>query len=1191
MIDETLVDLPVEVFGGYTPAIVPENLPPGSANIAQDVFFPQAGVRTRGGLGSGVIFGGPVEGIPTNGVSIVSNVLQVGIGYIPNPYFLVGVTFAFEDYPDATFLNEEELECTSVQISPPHYPFFPGVVYLNFSFVNPTYSSTETGMISSTGQIPSSASINGLKTYLTPAGSKDLMIWDSLGDMFKEDPQGTLTLINSRPYQNLFYQSQTLFGREYQAFFNSLGGFDIPRQYDDTNWDRVSHSGPGIAPTASDISFALVTISRASSTGVITLTVVAPSTTNFAAGGLCNITGVTADPTLTGQFPIFSAVYSVGTWTLTLWGAFGAYQISAVQRAGGTVTATLEQTVSVPPSTTVIVSGVSDSSYDGEFTTATLSGNQVTWPQTGANSVSAGGFLYVQNVKAPVYSAAPQAYGTAPVNTPGIQLVGNVSGFVLGGSIVVAGNSVSGWNATWPISSQIAPLFVPPGTAGLPPGPLTVQGMTVVYLVTGTSVPGSIGYGGTASASLPASNPAVTGVAGPAGNISQGLHNVSVAYINRQGYISKGAPWSTWYAGGGFQAAIAGIPTGPPNIAQRLLLFTPVISPPAVTGTWYSLPTGTTALSTPTAMLIQDNVTTTAIVDFEDAILISGFQAEYLFNELELGECAAMLPYNARTVWLGERARVPNFLNMGFDGGFTGSLPNGWTGGAGGGGGSALASGFPADWGDAYAITGDGVTANRGIITQSAYQDYLQVSILQPLTSYSVRARLAYTGVAPTQGIVSIRLQSGFTLTAGLQVNATSLTTAYQEFIATFTDAPFASVPPNLQIVVEAAGTLTNGTTVLIDSIEPFPLLTPFNSSTARLSYAFNPEGFDAVTGQVQIRPGDGQNLRAGFPLRNSLYLAKDHYLGYITDDGVNEPSSWTFTEVSATIGICGSNAVDWNEEWAVFAERSGLYICWGSDPVKITPEIQSDATFSGRTSWASINWTAAYTIWVRIDKINRKILIGAPINGAVTPNVVFMLDYRWLDTAEEIAMSPMVTYSAFTGKMLAHGKGRRWAIWNITSNSFTYAERADGSAQPFFGNGIGNGKIYWQQDVAIQPNDDGAVINWQYQTYALPSAMEEQQMQLRAHRKLLGYMKWRAIGPSGYTMGVGITTATRSTILRPYSLSPNPLGDGERPVNIHAERFFLTFYGTGLGAWAQLEKAIACVKKDAVALVRGLSS
>src|SRR5262249_5121791 len=100
--------------------------------------------------------------------------------------------------------------------------------------------------------VPGNAALNGLKSYITPTLGQRLLAWDSLGNFYKENPQGTLNLLNSRPYTNLFYQSNSQFGREYQAFFNSLGGFDIPRQYDDTNWDRVSQVGPGAAPTAAD---------------------------------------------------------------------------------------------------------------------------------------------------------------------------------------------------------------------------------------------------------------------------------------------------------------------------------------------------------------------------------------------------------------------------------------------------------------------------------------------------------------------------------------------------------------------------------------------------------------------------------------------------------------------------------------------------------------------------------------------------------------------------------------------------------------------------------------------------------------------------------------------------------------------------------------------------------------------------
>jgi hypothetical protein len=1000
--------VPIEVFGGYNPAIPPQDLPPGASPACQDVVFPMGTVRTRGGL-------------------------------------------------QAQFAG---------------------------------------------GPIPGGANINGLKTFTTPQLVSELMAWDSLGNLYKENPQGTLNLLFTRPYHDLFYQSNTIFGREYQAFFNSTGGFDIPRQYDDLNWDRVSHGGPGAAPTAAD--------------------------------------------------------------------------------------------------------------------------------------------------------------------------------------------------------------------------------------------------------------------SGTAGNIVAGKHQVSVCFINRQGWISMPAPNpTTWTAAGSKQVDLSNIAVGPSNIIARLLIFTPVITAPAVTGSFYSLPTGTQQLATPTAMLINDNTTTTLTVDFTDTILIAGFQANFLFTQRVLGECAFTAGYNSRVVWLGERNRQQNFVNMDFEGGFSGTpaststgpnspsiaangphanvawtspgnvfvvdgivssasllpsrgtdllnvsgygfaipsnatitgiivralsgstdgqisfnlvvlrkagaitgtdhsngvnlppglanqiygnsldmwgttwtpadinnpgfgitffalhntisgpaatvnidyvsievfyttpgagaVPLGWTAGASNAGGSsANAGGFPGDWQEAYAITGDGATAIRGQITQSAYQDYLNVPLIARDTAYRVRARVRISG-AISQGTLHINLQStsGAFVTPGLAVQVNQATADYAEFDGLLTTA-LVSPPTDLLLQVYVDGTPTNNGIFLVDSIEVYPTNIPYNYSTAWFSHAFNPESYDNTLSAIQVRPNDGQQLRAGFSIRNNYYLAKDHYLCYVTDDGVNEPASWPVNEVSSTIGICGPNAWDVTEEWGVFVERSGAYVIWGADPVKITPEIQEDASQTGKIVWNSINWQFGHTIWVRIDRTNKRVLIGAPVNGATSPNAVFVLDFVWLDNAQDIASSPIVTYSAFTGKILAHGRGRRWTYWNITANSMCFAERADGTSQPFFGNGSSNGKIYKQVDAPTQLSDDGAPINGYWQSHFAPSSVEEQIMHLGGHRKLFGYLKFRAIGLGN--MLLTIFTSNRTTTLRGYMLSTVPAGDGGRPVNMHAERFSIRIGTNAVGQWFQLEKLSPQLKMAPTIVVRGVS-
>lgn len=990
MLFPDLIDVPMEVFGGYCPAIPPADLAPGAAAIAQDVIFPQGAVRTRGGLKN------------------------------------------------------------AFSISP----------------------------------VPANASINGLKSYVTPSLAQRLLAWDSLGNFYKETPQGTLSQIFSRPYTGLFYQSNTQFGREYQAFFDSLGGNDIPRQFDDTNWDRVSQVGPGAAPDAGDelASFSLVA---------------SPN------GAFQNTGTTTASP-------------------------------NGLTQSGNLVTVTFSGLVQGMSSGSLIaISGATNPGYNGTFRIVNvLSTTQVTYI-AGTTGLPGDG--------AATFEVSIAEF----VTTTAMSLA-------VGQLVAVAGNAVAGFNGTWKVTQVIDPTHF-------------------------TADVGAVNLAGSGS-----------GTVALAGSVSLGLHQISCSYITRQGLISPAAPPKSFTASGSKRVVAANIPVGPSNIVARLLHFTPAITAPAVTGSFFSLPNGSTQIFTST-MLVSDNTTTSVTVDFTDAVLQAGFSANYLFTQIELGESAFNIGYNSRGVWLGERNKVQNLVNPTFDGGFKGSVPLGWTLDVtnGAGGSSAVAGGLSADWGDAYAITGDGATAIRGKIAQSAYKDYLGVAIIVSSTSYSVRARVARNNTL-AQGALHVNLTSASTgTTVGLQVTAAQAGTGYQEFTAVITGA-LASPPSDLVLQVYADGTPTNGGIFLVDSIELYPTNAPFNYSTARFSHSFNPESFDSVTGQIQIKTNDGQQLRAAFPLRNNLYFAKDHYLCYVVDDGVNEPSSWAVNEVSATVGICGPNAVDYMEEWAVFAERSGLYVCWGSDPVKITPEIQTDASGTGKITWASIDWTLGHTVWVRINRSDKMILVGVPLVGG--GRHTFMLDYKWLDNAQDIASSPLITYSGFTGKILSHGRGRRWALWNINANSMTFAERADGTAQPFFGNGTANGKIYQQLDCATQGSDDGAAIPWDYQGYGCPSQTEEQMFQLSSHRKLAGYLKFRVIG-SGL-LPLAISTTQRSMLLRSYTLSLVPTGDGERPVNVSGERFFVNI-GTNAvaGSWMQLEKLVLCVKKNATIPVRGLSA
>src|SRR4029077_10298540 len=91
-----------------------------------------------------------------------------------------------------------------------------------------------------------------VKSYITPNGTLRTMAQDANGVLYKETAPGTLTQIAGGLTPSAYANSTTLFGREYLATSDGMTGNDLPRQYDDTNLDRVSQGGPGAGPTLVD---------------------------------------------------------------------------------------------------------------------------------------------------------------------------------------------------------------------------------------------------------------------------------------------------------------------------------------------------------------------------------------------------------------------------------------------------------------------------------------------------------------------------------------------------------------------------------------------------------------------------------------------------------------------------------------------------------------------------------------------------------------------------------------------------------------------------------------------------------------------------------------------------------------------------------------------------------------------------
>ncbi len=635
------------------------------------------------------------------------------------------------------------------------------------------------------------------------------------------------------------------------------------------------------------------------------------------------------------------------------------------------------------------------------------------------------------------------------------------------------------------------------------------------------------------------------GTAAPVGSISAGVHQCSVIFVTRQGYLTRPSPPISWTAAGGRRAQVTGIPSVGTltNIVARIVAFT---------GAGGDLFFYTTGLDGSPQMQVFDNSVTSYVVDFSDTALLAGIEADYLFNLVELGECAGVIGYSDRVFWWGERNKQNNWENLTFDGGFGGAgnnVPLGWTPDATYFAGGTFDSSGLAIWGGDYLILGDGATATRGLVTQSAVSDYNGAPRMQANTGYSARVRVRMSGTL-TQGTLHVHVFSalGFISTTGISVPAAQITAgAWKEFIAPITPAAgFLNIPTDLVLRVYADGTPTLNAGFMVENIEIFPTAQPYNTSLVRASYADDPESYDGVTGFINVSENDGQTVRAAFELRERLYFVKDRSTHVTQDDGVNEPAAWTINEVSNAVGTPSVNGVDVGEDWAVIAGRAGMYMFDGGEPIKISQEIQP--------LWDTINWAAGQTLWVRVDIRNKRILCGVPTGTATSPNVVLMLDYRSLSSAGEIQSLGSVLFSTLSGKIYAVGRSRKWAPWTISANSCALVERADGTAQMFLGNGAGNGvpgpltangKIYQLSDT--QFSDDGNAINSYYTTYFFLSHDLEQTYQVRSHRKLFAYLAMYAEGAGNLNLSAFVDNEAFPTSLAALPLSsPGAEGSGD---------------------------------------------
>ena len=1080
-------------------------------------------------------------------------------------------------------------------------------------------------------------SFNYIKTFAETGGEVLTLVLGSDGVFYQEDAinsPGVLSAVATNIAPNSFAQSATVDDREFIAVSNLQNGTDVPRTYTPPNFDRLSQVGPGAPPSASSSSAANTIVSITQPTvksdpvepghlsGILwsagpgstavgnVLTIYYAGTNNLAVADPDVVIGAgvqlaAIDPaqfagqTVNGDYIIQSVGQGVppgaaqARWyfTVTMPSSQSINQANHIEAHAPTgtyqvTTATLTAAAQVPNlevGGTLQISGTGGAptaGYDGSFTvnaTPNASQLQITSTQLNGN-VATYGFNLIT--------------GTNPVLNQIITITGTLNG---NGIFNVQNQAIS---AVSPGSFSIT-LSGPNVSSAAETGSGIIFGTIFQFdplVIVGNRSGGNL---------------VTTGI------ISAGVRKACYSFLTRNGFLTQPSPIVTFdVTAGAANLQMSNILTGPSNVIARVIHLTA-----ANGGNFYNIPepvpvntNGTIVTSTST--WINDNTSTSITLSFSDGVLLAAdeidIQGNNLFENIELGSSVALIPYNQRLFAVGEQNKITNLLNYSFDGGILPSgAPAGWTvDPTNGAGGSVVSSPI---FGNAYQIQNvSGVTkAIYGMITQNAFEDEFLVPIINASTTYSVRVTVQVpTGAAGGNVVVDLFSPSFNKIFGSFTQALSAIATTMQIFIGTLLTTTFAPVPSDLVIRIYATN-IPNGVTVIVDRIEPFPTETPNLNVQVIGSYTEAFEQFDRLTGVVKANQQNQQPVVSGFVLSGNFYLVKTGSIVAVASNDSTEPAFWnTPRTISQTVGAVGPYAVSLaidtknsGEEWAVIANQAGVFLFQGSQPIKLSEEIQQ--------LWNMINWIVGFTLWVQNDIINRRILIGVPLkalqadgtvptwfppglftdNNPQTPNAILELNYKQLNTAGALA-SDVLIHRSYSGKLVASDIVRKWSIWTIKAPCAAFVQRADTTTPLFLGNSDQNGKIFALIEGLLQ--DDGNPIDQIYATAGFMPTEAAEGMQLGVTRFTFEYATMVIDGSGTVTTTVypnSVDSPYAHALLPDLTLPASTNGDVEMPINETGSRLFLIFSSNAVGSGFQLSRLIVMMTKDPWSPVRGVNN
>ena len=664
-------------------------------------------------------------------------------------------------------------------------------------------------------------------------------------------------------------------------------------------------------------------------------------------------------------------------------------------------------------------------------------------------------------------------------------------------------------------------------------------GGTVTYAWNGTffvlTVPSPTSF--TYKQPGPDATSSVIGTVTPYGQMSPGSHQLQVLFLTRNDAITEPSPPITFTANGGQYASITNIPIGPPNVIARILAFT------GASGAYFFYIPATPQINgqiVGTSTQLNDNTSTSLLVDFSDTTLFNGISisepGNQIANQDTLDGALGFGFYASRLVAYGQRNKLQNLLNMGFDGGYSPAAtttPAGWSGATG----ALVAAHFGMVWQAA-----PGATLSQGFAAD-AYGD----PIATPKTPYLFRCWLKAASGAPTLTATISSASTGFSSTATLSPVAWY---PYQQ--AAFSLPMPTAIPRDLVLKLTVGGSGS----IQVDDCAILYAAQPYRDTTCYGSYENNPEAFDGVSG-VFGPADDTRKIMEAVTMtvgqQTALYLGTQDPSGRlhkVINNGTTEPTYWPLSQVGANCGMLSAfcttksqaddSTASGGEEWFAWASASGARIYDGNQPWKISQENQP--------IWDAINPLAAPSIWAVNDPVARRMYFGLPLNGATAPSIIYPIDYRELDTAYQIAQSPPI-HTSFSGRLIATDHTRKSTRWNMTMNGAALMYHGAGALSlTFFGGnaqgpGIaaGHGNVYVLNAAKYTDDDYGQIYPY-YTTYFFVTPDQAQMFHLSAGQNQVAYLLAFASGVGNLVITPlinNLSTAWPLTCTRALSAAP----------------------------------------------------